>query len=109
MLWSSVSTSKAMEGFATVRDKVSAHTEIRCVADKYQLVDIGALGIKWGDLLLTIDAMQQMVELVGLIIRNAGFAWQPSAPGAFGPSVQQYRNTETHDQLPPASRRTHGR
>ena len=78
-----------MEGFATVRDKVSAHTEIRCVADKYQLVDIGALGIKWGDLLLTIDAMQQMVELVGLIIRNAGFAWESlenqlsAAAGAF--------------------------
>jgi len=75
-IWSVVSASKAMEGFATVRDRVSAHTEIRFVADKYQPVDIGALGIKWGDLLSTIDTMQRMVELIGLIVRNATFSWE---------------------------------
>jgi hypothetical protein len=74
-LWSELSTSPAMTGFLTVRDKVSAHTEVRLVADKYQLVDIGALGIKWGDLRKCMENMQRAVELLGLIVRNAGFAW----------------------------------
>lgn len=74
-LWTELSASPAMAGFLTVRDKVSAHTEVRFVADKYQLVDIGTLGIKWGDLRTSIDAMQRLVELIGLIVRNAGFAW----------------------------------
>jgi hypothetical protein len=73
--WASLRDSKPLEGFSTVRDKVSAHTEVRSVADKYQLVDIGTLGIKWSDLRSTIDAMQHLVELLGLIVRNAGFAW----------------------------------
>lgn len=74
-LWVKLSTSHAMAGFLTVRDKVSAHTEVRFVADKYQLVDIGALGIKWRDLRASIESMQRLVELIGLIVRNAGFAW----------------------------------
>jgi hypothetical protein len=64
-----------MHGFRTVRDKISAHTEVRYVADKYQLVDIATLGIKWGDLRSTIARMQRIIELIGLIVRNAGFAW----------------------------------
>ena len=74
-LWSELSTAPAMTAFLTVRDKVSAHTELRLVADKYRLVDIGTLGIKWRDLRVSIEAMQRLVELIGLIVRNAGFAW----------------------------------
>lgn len=74
-LWVKLSTSHAMAGFLTVRDKVSAHTEVRFVADKYQFVDIGTLGIKWRDLRASIESMQRLVELIGLIVRNAGFAW----------------------------------
>lgn len=74
-LWAELSATAAITGFLTVRDKVSAHTEVRYVADKYQLVDIGTLGIKWGDLRLSIESMQRLVELIGLIVRNAGFAW----------------------------------
>ncbi len=73
--WESLSTSKALTGFLTVRDKVSAHTEVRFVADKYQLVDIGALGITWGEMKSTIQAMQELIGLLGLIVRNADFAW----------------------------------
>lgn len=74
-LWTKLSTAPAMTGFLTVRDKVSAHTEVRFVADKYQLVDIGTLGIKWRDLRESIESMQRLVELIGLTVRNAGFAW----------------------------------
>lgn len=73
--WGTLSTAISMTGFLTVRDKVSAHTEVRFVVDKYQLVDIGTLGIKWRDLRTSIEAMQRLVELIGLIVRNAGFAW----------------------------------
>jgi hypothetical protein len=74
-LWAELSTSKTVKAFLIVRDKVSAHTEVRFVADKYQFVDIGTLGIKWGDLRSTIDRMQRLVELMGLLVRNASFAW----------------------------------
>lgn len=74
-LWAKLSTSPSMKGFLTIRDKISAHTEVRYVADKYQFVDIASLGIKWGDMRVDIETMQRLVELVGMLIRNAGFAW----------------------------------
>lgn len=64
-----------VKAFHTVRDKISAHTEIRCVADKYQLYELGSLGLKWTDLDQSICEMQRLVELIGLVVRNAGFAW----------------------------------
>lgn len=75
ILWASLSTSPTIKSFKTIRDRVSAHTEVRLVADKYQFVDIGTLGIKWGDIKATIEQMQRLVEIIGLLIRNAGFAW----------------------------------
>lgn len=74
--WSALSISPTLQGFRTIRDKVSAHTEVRFVAEEYQLVDIGALGIKWGDLKTTIGQMQELVEVIGLLIRCSSFAWQ---------------------------------
>jgi hypothetical protein len=74
-LWGELSSNSSIKGFVTIRDKVSAHTEVRLVADKYQFVDIGELGIKWSDIKAAIELMQQLVELIGLIVRNAGFAW----------------------------------
>lgn len=74
--WGVLQADQALLGFQTVRDKVSAHTEVHLVADKYQFVDISTLGIKWGDLKRFMDAMQSIVEDLGLLIRNAGFAWE---------------------------------
>ena len=65
----------AIAAFRTVRDKLAAHTEVRFVADKYQLVDIGSLGIKWSDIRTTIAELQRAVELIGFVVRNSGFAW----------------------------------
>jgi hypothetical protein len=73
--WSTLEVTPSLAGFITIRDKVSAHTEILLVADKYQFVDIGTLDIKWSDMKRTIDSMQSIVEDLGLIIRNVGFAW----------------------------------
>jgi hypothetical protein len=75
-LWAALSTSTTINSFRTIRDKVSAHTEVGYVADKYQFVDISTLGIKWGDIKATVEQMQRLVEIIGMLIRNAGFAWE---------------------------------
>lgn len=74
-IWSYLSTSTTVKSFKTIRDKVSAHTEVRLVADKYQFVDLGSLGIKWDDIKSTICRMQRLVEIIGQLVRNVGFAW----------------------------------
>jgi hypothetical protein len=75
-LWAHLSTSPEMKAFLIIRDKVSAHSEVRYSADKYQFVDIYKLGLKWGDLRKAVDMMQRLVELIGLLVRSAGFAWE---------------------------------
>ena len=74
--WNELSVCALMTTFLTIRDKITAHTEVQFVADKYQFVDIGALGAKWSDVRKAIDLMQTLVEKLGLLIRNAGFAWE---------------------------------
>lgn len=73
--WQALEGDPALLGFLTIRDKVSAHTEVVLVADKYRFFDIGVLGIRWADMKRLIDQMQSLVELLGLLVRNAGFAW----------------------------------
>ncbi|CAG9269878.1 hypothetical protein [Paraburkholderia caribensis] len=75
-IWETLSSSPAVEAFRTVRDKISAHTEIRLVIDKYNRINIDDLGIKWDDLRAIIEQMQRIVELIGYTIRNASFAWE---------------------------------
>jgi hypothetical protein len=74
-LWASMSTSDTIKAFRTVRDKITAHSEIKYVADKYQPFDVKNLGLKWGDLKSTLELMQRMVELIGMLVGNASFAW----------------------------------
>lgn len=74
-LWAKLSTSAVVKAYRTIRDKLSAHTEVRFVVDKYQFIDVGSIGLKWGDFRTTIEEMQRLVEIMGLLIRNAGFAW----------------------------------
>jgi len=50
-LWSQLSTSTEIEAFRAVRDKISAHTEVRFSVDKYHFVEVSKLGLKWGDLI----------------------------------------------------------
>jgi hypothetical protein len=76
MNWDALSREAYLTAFLKVRDKISAHTEVLLVADKYQFLDIGDLGIKWSDIKTAIDAMRELVEALGLLIRNAGFAWE---------------------------------
>lgn len=72
--WDVLRNKPEIQAFLTVRDRISAHTEIRQVADKYVAIDIGELGIKWGDIRSTISDMQRLIELCGLLVRNTSFA-----------------------------------
>jgi AbiU2 len=74
--WETLSQEPYLAGFLTIRDKVAAHTEVQLIADKYQFVDIGTLGMKWSDMRSAINSMQTIVEDLGLVIRNVGFAWE---------------------------------
>jgi len=73
--WGEVLVSPALESFKTIRNKMTAHTELRLHVDEYKRVNLGSLNLKWGDLRHCIDHAQVMVEAVGLLVRNAGFAW----------------------------------
>jgi len=74
-LWQDMETSMVLKDFRTIRDKVTAHTELKLHNDEYKPVDIATLGITWGDLKRTIDCMQHLVELIGRLTRDASFAW----------------------------------
>lgn len=73
--WATLQASPTLLSFRTVRDKVSAHTEIKHVADKYQPVQIDELGITRADLDAIVSELEEIVALVGLLVRNAAFAW----------------------------------
>jgi hypothetical protein len=73
--WSKFEIEPYLFGFLTIRDKISAHTEVLLVHDEYQFVDIGGLNIKWSDISRAIESMQSIIEDLGLVIRNSGFAW----------------------------------
>jgi hypothetical protein len=73
--WTELREAPAMDSFKTIRNKVTAHTELRLHVDEYKRVSLGALGLKWGDLRDCVEQVQAMVEAVGLLVRNAGFAW----------------------------------
>lgn len=73
--WQELRDSDRLNGFQEIRDKVSAHTEIR-YHEEYERVDIGSLGLKWGDLKRTITVLQHLVDRIQLLVRSASFAWE---------------------------------
>lgn len=73
--WNELSSSEAFQSFRVIRNKVSAHMEIRLVDNEYRAQDIEQLGISFSDLGDTIDSMESIVELIGLTVRSCNFAW----------------------------------
>ncbi|MDQ4146912.1 MAG: hypothetical protein M3120_04345 [Pseudomonadota bacterium] len=77
-LWGSLSSSPVLRTFKMLRDKAAAHNEVHLVSGEYRLVDIDTLGIRWKDLKdlkETITTMQQVVRVIGFLVRDADFAW----------------------------------
>lgn len=73
--WRALADKPSLEAFKKIRNKVSAHLDINLIDGKYQPLDIDTLAIKWKDLRETIEQMQEIVELIGLVVRGASFAW----------------------------------
>ena len=61
--------------FKTWRDKLIAHSELRHVNGEYQLLDLGEVGLTWGDLGEAIDELEAVVEGLNMLFRSASFSW----------------------------------
>ena len=74
--WQNFSKSSQMSSFKTARNKLIAHIEVIESESGLYITDISKLGLKWGDLKSTILKLQDIMELLNCIVRNASFAWQ---------------------------------
>lgn len=75
-LWTGLSTSPALEAFIKIRKKIAAHTDVTYINNEYRLLDIESLNLKWEDIPTTINAMQEIINLLNMTIRNSGYAWE---------------------------------
>lgn len=75
-LWGQFSRSKSALSLETIRNKVAAHSDISLVNHEYKLFDISSLNLKWDDILETISAMQKIIDLINLIVRNSSYSWE---------------------------------
>jgi hypothetical protein len=48
-------------GFRTIRDKVTAHLELKKVGEKYQRINVSELDLKWSDVGEAIELLQPLV------------------------------------------------
>lgn len=74
--WKILSAKPYMSGFATIRDKVTAHTEIGSAQESYRLQDIEDLGLRWDDMDEALGLIREIIELIGLVARRTSFAWE---------------------------------
>ena len=75
-LWSNLKVSKSAHSLAKIRNSSAAHYGVELVDGEYKLFDISSLNLKWDDILDTISAMQKIIGLINLIVRNAGYSWE---------------------------------
>jgi hypothetical protein len=73
--WREMESSSLLGDFKLVRDKITAHTQLEQVDGEYRPVDINCTGIMWNDLKKTIDDIQQLLEFIGRLTRDASFTW----------------------------------
>lgn len=76
--WASVKPSPTLKSFRTIRNKISAHTEMEEDNGRYESLDVSRFGLKWGDLKLVISQLQHPIECIGLIVNGNNMAhWGP--------------------------------
>lgn len=74
--WAEFGESSRLKSFVTMRDKVIAHRELRFVDGEYRAFNTAALGIKFGDLKAVIESLQELIDLITLLFRNASFDFE---------------------------------
>lgn len=75
-LWKELEGSKPLESFKSIRNQLAAHTDLDYVDGVYKpKLDIGSLGLTWGDTTMIIDQMREIIELINQLVRRSGFNW----------------------------------
>jgi len=72
--WDDFNAQPWITGLRILRDKNTAHLEIRKTEEGYKPVAIESLDLKWGDLGEAVRRLEELVLKVNLIARQAGFA-----------------------------------
>ena len=70
--WDVLQKDKAVIAFKEIRNKLTAHLELKKVDGEYKSMDVEALGIKWDDLGRILEELEEVVIALNLLIRNAG-------------------------------------
>ncbi|MGA2138071.1 MAG: hypothetical protein ABSH14_04335 [Verrucomicrobiia bacterium] len=71
--WGNFQKQPWLNGFKAVRDKLTAHLELKIMDGKYSPIDVSKLGLKWGDLGKSLDLLQPIVLGLNLIVRKSSF------------------------------------
>ena len=74
--WLKNESSKTVQACRVIRDKVTAHTEIKFVLDRYVTVDIASLDLKWSEVKGFTLELRTPVAAIGILVRCADFAWE---------------------------------
>ena len=67
--------SPTLKGYREVRDKLLAHRELRLEGGKYATLDIGTLGLKYGQERELLDQARDITDRFNHMVRNASFGW----------------------------------
>ena len=67
--------SSVLKRYYTVRNKLIAHNELRTGAGGYEFLDIGKLGLKYGQEIRLLKRIREVVDGLNFIVRNASFDW----------------------------------
>ena len=74
--WNQLRASDALTNFKTLRDKIIAHSDLYHDGQTYRLIDIGELGLQWGDIGRIMRSLERIVHLITMVTRGAHFDFQ---------------------------------
>jgi len=60
----------------SVRDEFTAHLDLQYIDGNYEYPDISKYGLKWSSLKNMIGVLKPIIDRVGFVVRDAGFAWE---------------------------------
>ena len=67
--------SEALAGYATIRDKLIAHNELRHAPERHGFFDIAVLKLKYGQERELLEQAREIVDAIELLVRTCSFAW----------------------------------
>jgi len=68
--------SSSLGALKTIRKKAASHLDLSLRNGEYAPLNFESLGMKWKDLEAVIDTTQEVVVLIGNVVRDASFAWE---------------------------------